>query len=84
MFDSDGVLFYTNVKKLDKGEDMKLKDYRMSKNLTQEDLSKLLGIQRTTISMWEKNRAKPRLDMVFKLSRVLEVDVDDIVKIFSY
>ena len=62
---------------------LNLRLIRKNKGITQNQLAKQLGVDQTTITKWEKNRVKPRLDMVFKLSRVLDVDVNDIVKIFS-
>ncbi|WP_017326998.1 helix-turn-helix transcriptional regulator [Synechococcus sp. PCC 7336] len=48
--------------------------------LTQEQLSKALGVSETTIRNWEKGRAVPRLTIrqVKELCRVLDVSLDQL------
>jgi len=59
---------------------MKLKDYRMSNNLTQGELAEKLNVKRTTISMWENNNSQPNIEMLKKLATVLNCSVDDLIK----
>ena len=58
---------------------MTLKDLRMRKNLTQGALAKAVGVQRTTVAMWEAGASLPRLGTLFALSNVLEVDAQEVV-----
>ena len=59
---------------------MKLKDYRMSNNLTQGELAEKLNVKRTTISMWENNNSQPNIIMLKKLATILNCSVDDLIK----
>ena len=51
-----------------------LKEARKRKNLTQEELSKRLGISRTTVTRWEKGDILPDYANVRRLSDILEFD----------
>ena len=59
---------------------MQIKDKRMSKNLTQEELAEMLGVTRSTIAMWETGEAFPRADKLPLLARILECNIDDLFK----
>ncbi len=58
---------------------MKIKKLRMSKNLTQLEFSKLLGVERTTVSMWEQNKSNPTIDMLKKIADMFNCSIDDLV-----
>ncbi len=58
-----------------------LKVQRAIKDLTQEDLAKLLGVSRQTINSIEKNRYVPSTVLALKLSRVFEISVNDIFEL---
>lgn len=51
-----------------------IKQIRKSKNLTQKDLGKLIGVQKAQISKIENGR-NITIDTVMKVFRALEVDV---------
>lgn len=48
---------------------------RKEKNITQAELSDLLYVTDKTISSWEKNRTEPGLDILIKLSEILDCSV---------
>lgn len=50
------------------------------KNLSNKWLSERLGIGQPTISKWVTNSAQPSLEMLIKLSKVLEVDVNELIR----
>lgn len=54
----------------------KVRELRQKLELTQEELAKSLGVERTTVTKWEIGESKPRADMLVKLSRVLGCSVD--------
>ncbi|MFD2588502.1 helix-turn-helix transcriptional regulator [Croceitalea marina] len=58
-----------------------LKVQRAIKDLTQEDLAKLLGVSRQTINSIEKNRYVPSTVLALKLSKVFGISVNDIFKL---
>lgn len=49
---------------------------RLKKNLSQEELAKRLGIQKTRISMWETQGTVPRQDMLLTLCEFFGVSAD--------
>ena len=52
---------------------------RKSASLTQEDLSKLLNVNRSTIAMWETGVSYPRAENLLQLSQILGVPAGDIL-----
>lgn len=59
---------------------MKLRELRLSNNLTQLELAKKLNIERTTVTMWELNKSNPTLPMLKKIASVLNCTVEDLIK----
>ncbi|WP_433618718.1 helix-turn-helix transcriptional regulator [Paenibacillus cellulositrophicus] len=57
-----------------------LVDARKNKGLTQEELAALLGYSKATVSNWENGYSNPSLTDAFKVSRILEKDIN---KLFS-
>lgn len=54
----------------------KLIQARKQKGLTQSELAKMLHCQKTTISNWENGYSNPTLSDAFKLSEILECDIN--------
>ncbi len=52
--------------------------YRAKFELTQDDLSKKLGVSRQTINAIENNKYFPSLELGLKLSKIFECKVDDL------
>lgn len=59
----------------------KLKLERASKNLTQDDLAKLIGVSRQTINSIEKGRYIPSTLLSLKISKVFGKSVNDIFEL---
>lgn len=57
----------------------RLKELRISKNLTMESLAKDLNTTRATISNFENEQRKPSLDMVIKIADYFQVSIDYLV-----
>lgn len=53
-----------------------IRNSRKSKNMTQKELAKRLGVSHNTISDWESGKHKPDIDNIMLLCKVLEVDVN--------
>lgn len=53
-----------------------LKEARMVKNLTQDELAKLVGKTKNVISNWERGDNKPDADTIFELCDILDVDAN--------
>lgn len=58
----------------------KIKSKRNETKYTQEDLANLLHVSRSTISSWEVGRTYPDLDMVVKISDLLDITLDELLK----
>lgn len=53
----------------------RLKELRTKKNMTQEYLAKVLFVTDKTVSSWESSRTEPSLEMIKKLSEILECNI---------
>ena len=53
---------------------LNVKELRISKGLTQEQLASECGVQRTTITMIEIGENKPSVELAKKLGVIFEVD----------
>ena len=53
---------------------------RKRKKLTQEQLAKILKVDRITISRWERGEARPNIDKLKKLGEILEVTTDNLLE----
>ncbi|WP_339234825.1 helix-turn-helix transcriptional regulator [Oceanobacillus sp. FSL W7-1281] len=56
----------------------KIKKLRKQSNMTQEKLSKLCGVSRQTINCVENDKYDPTLELAFKISRVLDKNVEEV------
>ena len=55
-----------------------IKDFRVKKNITQEELAKNLNVTRQAISKWENNKGEPDLNMLRNIATVLSVTVEEL------
>ncbi len=56
-----------------------LLEIRKRRGLLQSDVAKLLGFKSTDrISHWEKGRAYPSVQNLFKLGRIYEINVEEL------
>lgn len=60
-----------------------LKELRISKKLTQAELSNLLEINRTSISKYENGRQYPELTVLKKMADFFEVPVDQLLGAYN-
>jgi len=49
-----------------------LRKLRLSRNLQQKDLAKMLGVTKAAICRYEKDRCKPNKQVMLKLERILD------------
>lgn len=57
----------------------KVREKRIEKNYTQEELARLVGIERAQLSKIESGVVDPRLSTVVKIIRVLKADVNELL-----
>lgn len=50
------------------------------KDLSNMWLSENLGVSQATVSKWVTNFSQPNLEMLIKISKLLEVDVNDLIR----
>lgn len=53
-----------------------IKCLRKSRNLSQVDVAKGLGVSKQTVSNWENNNILPSIEMLIKISKVFSVSTD--------
>ncbi len=58
---------------------VKIKNARQAKGMTQEELAIRLNVTRQTVSKWEKGSSVPDSETLIKLSEVLNVTVSDLL-----
>lgn len=58
----------------------KLKDYRLKKNINQQELGLIVNVSRQTISSIERGDYSPSVSLALKLAQYFEVSVEDIFK----
>lgn len=63
------------VKKLNR-----LKVVMAEKDLSNTWLSKKLGVSQATVSKWMTNFSQPNLETLIKISKVLDVDVNELIR----
>jgi DNA-binding XRE family transcriptional regulator len=49
-------------------------------DMKQLNLAKTLGVTKQTMSLWVTGKAKPTLEMAFKIAKLLDCKVDDLWK----
>ena len=57
---------------------MNVKELRVSKNLTQDELAKKMNVTRSTVAMWETGAAFPPGNKIPKLAEVLGCSIDEL------
>ena len=59
----------------------RLKVSLAEKNMSNKTLAEQIGVSPATISKWVTNTTQPHLDMLIKLSKVLEVEIQDLIRV---
>ena len=59
----------------------KLKEYRARLGVNQQEMGRLVGVSRQTISQIERGDYSPSVTLALKLAKICQVSVEDI---FSY
>lgn len=55
----------------------RIKQYRISKNLTQKELATMIGAAEITIRQYETGKRQPRIEQLKKMATVLDVNVSE-------
>lgn len=54
----------------------KLKELRIARGISQQDLAELVGVSRQTISKWENEIVQPFADNLMRLSQVFQLPLE--------
>lgn len=57
----------------------KLREVRISQNLTQKQLAEKMGVTPTRLNYWEKDKREPNIEMIRNLASVLKVPVSELL-----
>ena len=55
-----------------------IKQMRLERKLTQEQMAEQLGVSRQAVSNWENNKNLPDLELIITMSRLFSVSLDDL------
>ncbi|KMP80426.1 helix-turn-helix transcriptional regulator [Bacillus pacificus] len=55
-----------------------MKMYRAAQSISQDELAKLVGVTRQTISALEKNKYTPSLDLAFRICKIFGRTVEEV------
>ena len=58
---------------------IKFKEYRKKRDLSQEEVAKILGVDRAAVAKWETGANSPRLDRLVELAKLFRCSVDDLL-----
>lgn len=53
----------------------KIKEYRINRKMTQEELANELGVSRKTLNIIESGSVMSKVDVAYKLSLILEAEL---------
>ena len=56
----------------------RIKEYRISLELTQEKLAEMVGVRRETIIFLEQGRYNPSLRLAYNVARALKTTIDEL------
>lgn len=57
---------------------LKLKEYRLKSNLSQNDIAKMFGLTQQAYSTWEVGRAYPNAEQLLKLANIFGCTPNDL------
>lgn len=71
--------FYSKSTQKKTGEiKVRVREARLEKGLTQEELARRVGVRRETIVFLEQGKYNPSLGLALNIAKVLKVSVDDL------
>ena len=70
-----------NVKQLHMHDINRLKILLAEKGKTNKWLSEQLGVDSTTVSKWCTNSSQPSVEMIFRMMKVLDADINQVINI---
>ena len=62
----------------------RIRELRLSANMSQTELAELLYLSQDTISLWERDKSKPDIDAVISLVKIFNVTSDYLLGLEDY
>lgn len=59
---------------------MRLKEKRIQKDMTQDELALKMGVGQNTVSQWETGERTPKADKLPALAKILGCTVDELLR----
>ena len=59
---------------------MNIREARIAKGLTQKDLARRMGVDRSTVTKWENDQSNPKVAALSKLADALGVTTDELLR----
>lgn len=58
----------------------KIRNFRKNRNLSQNDIAKIMKVKQNTVSQWENDTRIPNVRQGIKLAEILETTVESLYK----
>ena len=58
----------------------RIRELRQEKHLSQEELARLLGVDRSAVARWEAGSNAPRMERLLALARIFDCSLDDLIR----
>ncbi|MBQ7499237.1 MAG: helix-turn-helix transcriptional regulator [Selenomonas sp.] len=58
----------------------RIRELRQEKQLSQEELARLLGVDRSSVARWELGSNSPRMDKLLALAKIFGCSLDELVQ----
>ena len=62
----------------------RISELRIEKGMSQSKLGDMLSVSQDTVSLWEKSKSLPPVDMIILLSKIFEVSCDYLLGVSDY
>jgi DNA-binding XRE family transcriptional regulator len=62
----------------------RLAEVRNSRNMTQEQLARALGVDWRMVSYWETGYRTPRIETILEIARILNCKVEDLFTLLNH
>ena len=63
---------------------IKLKEIRLRQKITQPEIAKALGVNKSAVSKWENNLLEPNIELIKSLATFLNVTIDELLDFNNY
>ena len=72
-------MIFSHIYEKNGGESLSFKSAREKSGLTQRDLATELGVDQSTVSLWEIGKTQPRAKLLPRLAGILGCTVDELL-----